>query len=265
MWIFLDYIYKVFYKAILLIRGVWSIWYTGPQGHRKLWHSCSCLTISMWDLRSNNAGLVFGDYWGSAEHWYNRSQSFSQVADWNNNNITITLFLVIKVLTNLRLSQCWVLITSCWRQVCPPVWRECLCLTLKWSQSFMALKRVTSSPGISDTFSPSLQAVLSQHCCSPRAAPTTVVMPVFMFSCSFWALLLLPCREFSCSLSTAMSTTFLTKLRSMTAPIAEAREVERSRAWQLDFFLQLRKIRLKIEISMLKFKTAGSSVSKIAE
>ena len=41
----------------------------------------------------------------------------------------------------------------------------------------------TSFPGRIDVYSPTLHAVLSQHCCSPRAAPTTVVMLDFSSSC----------------------------------------------------------------------------------
>ena len=83
-------------------------------------------------------------------------------------------------------------------------------------------------PGRTAEYSPSLQAVLSQHCCSPRAAPTTVVMPVLMFSfLSCWAR---PCLSFSCSLSTAISTTLLTNFRSMIEPMAAAREEVMSRA-----------------------------------
>ena len=168
------------------------------------------------------------DYWGSAEH-SNRSQSFAQVADWNitphqpllscrgiiNKLTSFTMLSVDNQLLEASLSA------SMKRTSLPDI---------KMVSYDIEMKVMTvSPPGISAPYSPSLQAVLSQHCCSPRAAPTTVVMPVLMFSLPSWAR---PCREFSLSLSTAMSTMLFTNLRSMMAPIAEAREVETSRAWK---------------------------------
>ena len=204
-----------------------SMKYMVHRGHKKLWHCCS--TISMLDILSEQWWF---NYSGSAEHW-NRSQSFAQVADWN---ITLHQPLlsyrgIIKKLTSFTMLS---------------VDNQLLEASLSASMKKMSLPDIKTisyewlaltgfPPGISAPYSPSLQAVLSQHSCSPRAAPTTVVMPVLTFSLLCWAL---PCLEFSLSLSTAMSTMLFTNLRSMMAPIAEAREVETSRAWEIgnDFY-----------------------------